>query len=144
MCIDTPPPSKCIPKYAYKQYDCHTSQNIRVLNIQDLKENVLHDNTLGGVGFMDQLFHKASYLKVATLAYALFWVPQRQEKQINQTTSKSWGSMEGRREGLKNSQPRSLRRHMQDNTQYISQTLVFISYETVTSEKKAERSNSQI
>lgn len=97
-----------------------------------LMNSVLHDNTLGEVRFMDQLFHKASYLKAATLAHVPFWVLQRQRSRSTRQPQ----TQEGGREGLKNSQPRSLRRHMWDNTQYSSQTLIFASYETETSEKR--------
>jgi len=43
-------------------------------------------------------------------------------------------NLKHRREGLKNSQPRSFRRHMWDDTQRSSQTLMFTRYETETSE----------
>lgn len=54
------------------------SRIFKYFNIfKTLRNSVLRDNVLEEVGFMDQLFHKASYLKAAALAYVPFWVLQK-------------------------------------------------------------------
>lgn len=81
MCIDihTPTSLNVYQNMPTNSMIITPSRTFKYLKIfKTLRNSVLHDNTLGEVGFMDQLFHKASYLKVATLAYAPFWVLQRQ------------------------------------------------------------------
>lgn len=70
---------ECIPNMPTNSMIITPSRIFKYLKIfKTLRNNVLHDNTLGEIEFMDQLFHKASYLMVATLAYVPFWVLQRQ------------------------------------------------------------------
>ena len=57
-----------------------------------LRNSVLCDNTPGGVGFIDQLFHKASYLKAATLAYVPFCVLHRSREADREPQTQEGGA----------------------------------------------------